>query len=357
MSRILLLCLVLCLLPCSLTANESEQATKAETAGLSPLFQKNLPLIMKLEAPFRNVFKKRGKDRPYFPASLTYKDSEGKDIQIELELRVRGNFRAQKENCKFPPLKLNFKKKSLKGTIFEGENQLKLVTHCKSASKYEQYVLLENMAYQIHNQYSDFSLRERLATVEYVESGKGKTIATKVGFFIEDKKRMAARNGAKLVKKKRIEKTEYMPEHLHLATVFEYLLGNTDYSVILGPKGENCCHNIIPLQANDGMLVPVPYDFDVSGFVNPPYTGPPEHLGLRSLRQRLYRGYCQNTEGFKNSFAVFLEKKDAVYALLNKAEGMQDKTRQSAIRYLDKFYESITEEEKINSQFIEKCRS
>ncbi|NKB37824.1 MAG: hypothetical protein GKR93_11745 [Gammaproteobacteria bacterium] len=357
MRRILLMGLALYMLPCSLIAKESGEDTRAVSTGLSQLFQEDQPLMMRLEAPFKKVFKKRDKDRPYFPASLTYKDSGGNDVRVEFELRVRGNFRAKKENCRFPPLKLNFKKKSLKGTIFDGENELKLVTHCKSASKYEQYVLLENMAYQLHNQYTDFSLRQRLATVEYVESGKEKPIATKVGFFIEDKKRMAARNGAKLLKKKRIEKTEYKQEHLHLATVFEYLLGNTDYSVILGPKGENCCHNIIPLQASDGMLVPVPYDFDVSGFVNPPYTSPPEHLGLRSLRQRLYRGYCQNTEGFKNSFAVFLEQKDAVYALLNASGAMKDKTRQSASRYLDQFYEAITEDKKINSEFIEKCRS
>ena len=352
-----LLCLSQLLFTTLASAQESGEAEVDKYAGLAELFQSNEVLPVKLEAPFKKLFRKRGKDRPWFPAVLSYVDAGGNETRVELEVRVRGNFRAKKENCRFPPLKLNFKRKSLEGTILDGENQLKLVTHCQSASKYEQYVLLENMAYRMHNLFTDFSLRSRLAQVEYIESKSGKAIANKVGFFIEDKKRMAARNDATLVKQKRVDKTEYQADHLHLATVFEYLLGNTDFSVILGPKGENCCHNIIPLQLGDGVKVPVPYDFDVTGFVNPPYTSPPEHLGLRSLRQRLYRGYCQNTVGFKTSFARFLEQRDAVYALFDEMSAMEEKTESSARRYLDQFYEAISVDEKITSEFIEKCRS
>lgn len=340
-----------------ITAKASAQ-TDADSAEQSSggLFENHSMLTFRLEAPFKKLFKERGEKRAYSPAVLVYTDGAGKEQRIDLKVRVRGNFRSKKENCRFPPLKLNFNKQSVVGSLFEGQDKLKLVTHCQSASKYEQFVMLEYMAYRLRNQLTDYSLRPRLATIEYFDSDKQKIEKTKVGFFIEDKGKMAARVGAEEIKKTKIEKTDYRQDLLHLATVFEYMIGNTDYSVILGPKGENCCHNIIPLKGSDGSAIPVPYDFDVTGIVNPPYAAPPEHLGLRSLRQRLYRGYCQNTAGFKESFAVFHEKKDAIYALYQAAEGMKDKTRKSALRYLDSFYEIISDDDKITSNFVEKCR-
>ncbi len=342
------------LLLITLTAGAEEQ--QGDQLMSQPLFEEHAPLTMRLEAPYKKLLRTRGAKRPYFPAALVYTDAAGKEHRLELEVRVRGNYRAKKDICRFPPLKLNFKKKSTEGTVFEGQDKLKLVTHCQAGSRHEQFVRLEYMAYRMQNQLTPYSLRPRMANIEYFESDRNKVEATKVGFFIEDKGLMAERVKAELVEQAKIDKMLYRQDQLHLATVFEYLIGNTDYSVILGPKGDNCCHNIIPVKLSDGTLVPVPYDFDVTGFVNPPYASPPEHLGIRSLRQRLYRGYCQNTAGFKESFAVFMEQKDAIYGLFSGIEGMQTKTVKSATRYLDDFYEYISNDDKIVSQFIEKCR-
>ena len=337
---------------------EDEQVEKApEDLKLSKLFQSYEPINIRLEAPFKKVAKKRGEDRPYSPAVIAYTDASGKEIRIDLKLRVRGKYRAKKEICRFPPLKLNFQAKSLAGTIFDGEDKLKLVTHCQGSSKYEQFVLLEYLNYRMQNLFNDYSLRARLATVEYVDSDKGKVIATKLGFFIEDKDRMAARLGAERVDIRRVEKEEYEQGPLHVATVFEYLIGNTDFSVILGPEGSSCCHNIIPIKLANGAKIPVPYDFDASGIINPPYLSPPEHLGLRSTRQRLYRGYCQNTAGFKKTFEIFHAQREAVFALYNNQQGLADKTLKSTLGYIEKFYNTISDDDKIVSEFIDKCRS
>ena len=335
-----------------------KQVTEAqEDLKLSKLFQSYEPINIRLEAPFKKVAKKRGENRPYSPAVITYTDPAGKDVRIDLKLRVRGKYRAKKEICKFPPLKLNFKEKSLAGTIFDGEDKLKLVTHCQGSGKYEQFVLLEYLNYRMQNLFNDYSLRARLATVEYVDSDKGKVIATKLGFFIEDKDKMASRIGGERLDIPRVEKVEYEQSALHIATVFEYLIGNTDFSVILGPEGSSCCHNIIPIRLASGLIIPVPYDFDASGIINPPYLSPPEHLGLRSTRQRLYRGYCQNTAGFKKTFEAFLAQKEAVFALYNNQQGLADRTLKGTLGYIEKFYKAISNDDKIVSEFIDKCRS
>lgn len=346
------------LLTMVITTHADEQSNgDGGKAGPSRLFQSHEPLNMRLEGPFKNVMKKRGEDRPYAEAALIYRGDAGKEVRVDLKIRVRGNYRAKKEICRFPPLKLNFNKNTLKGSIFDGEDKLKLVTHCQGAARYEQFVLLEYLNYQLQNLLTDYSLRARLATVEYYDTGAKKVIDTKLGFFIEDEDRMATRVGAERLKVKRVKREQYDQDLLHMATIFEYMLGNTDFSMVLGPSGEDCCHNIIPLQINGGPLIPVPYDFDASGIINPPYLSPSEKLGIRSTRQRLYRGYCQNSEGFNRSFAIFHHHRDAIFALYNNQAGLESGTLNSTLSYLEQFYESISDADKIVSEFIEKCRS
>ena len=325
--------------------------------NLSSLFQSHEQLNIRLEGTFKELGKQRKEERPYFAANLIYQDDAGNDVRVDLKMRVRGKYRAKKTTCQFPPLKLNFKKGSVAGTIFEGENKLKLVTHCQNSSKYEQYVLLEYLNYRMHNLLTEFSLRPRLLTVEYYDTDTGKVIATKVGFFIEDKDRMASRVGAEQVKVKRVEKEQYNQALLHLATIFEYLLGNTDYSAKLGPPGEDCCHNVIPLLRADGSMVPVPYDFDATGIVDPPYVSPSANLKIKSVRKRLYRGYCQDIEGFKNSFSVFQQHRGAIFDLYNNQEGLTSSSLKKTLSYLENFYESISNEDKIASEFIKRCRA
>jgi hypothetical protein len=324
---------------------------------VSKLFLSHQPLKFRLEGAFKELSKKRKEERPYTEATMIYQDNAGAQVSVKLDIRVRGKFRAKRETCTFPPLKLKFKKKTLANTIFAGEKKLKLVTHCRNSSRYEQYVLLEYLNYRMHNLLTDYSLRPRLATIEYYDTGSGKVVGTRPGFFLEDEDRMAARLGATPVKSEKIDKEKYQQELLHFAAIFEYLLGNTDFSLVLGPENKDCCHNIIPLQSSDGSFVPIPYDFDATGIVNPPYVSPPEHLGIRSTRQRLYRGYCQNTAGFKKSFRIFQEKQKAIYDLYNNQPGLNDKTLKSTLKYLDQFYATISSDDEIVQEFVDKCRS
>ena len=73
--------------------------------------------------------------------------------------------------------------------------------------------------------------------------------------------------------------------------MFNYMIGNLDWSVRAGPQGDSCCHNG-RLVGGGPLLTPVPYDFDFSGLVDAPYATPPEGFKINSVRQRLYRGYC-----------------------------------------------------------------
>ena len=71
---------------------------------------------------------------------------------------------------------------------------------------------------------------------------------------------------------------------LALAYLFEYLIGNLDFSF-------NGLHNTELLATTDGRVLPVAYDFDFSGAVNTSYAVPPPDYGVPNVRTRKFMGY------------------------------------------------------------------
>ncbi len=165
-------------------------------------------------------------------AELSYNDSSGKPVKVAITLRTRGHFRRQARNCEFPPLKVEMAKAAAARTLFEGNRTLKLVTSCRpSNADYEQYVLQEYALYRIYQALTPWSYRTRLAHIAYRDSaGKAKPVDS-WAFFVEDDGDLAQRRGSK-----KFQTTGAMFEHLEptefgYLQLFEYMSGNTDWSV------------------------------------------------------------------------------------------------------------------------------
>jgi hypothetical protein len=104
-----------------------------------------------------------------------------------------------------------------------------------------------------------------------------------------------------------------------------------------------------------GHILPIPYDFDMSGIVDAPYAKPNERFGLRSVRERLYRGRCSNNEHIATSIEAFLDKKSAIYDLVNANEFYKSKTRDATRRFLDSFYETISDPKRVQAKLVDEC--
>src|SRR5438445_12323494 len=113
---------------------------------------------------------------------------------LPIELSTRGSTRRLKQTCSFPPLRVEFTEKPAATSLFKGQKRLKLVTHCQSAEKYQQDVLLEYAAYRMYRSLTPESFSARLAKIDYV-SEDGRPITTRFGFFLEDVDDVAKRNG------------------------------------------------------------------------------------------------------------------------------------------------------------------
>jgi hypothetical protein len=323
----------------------------ATAAKQQPLFASPEPLRLTLEADWGAVFKERGDSSTPHPAKLTLAGADGAATQLDVEVQTRGHFRLQRVTCNFPPIRVSFPKSGLKQTVFAGQRRLKLTVHCQDTrDRYEQNVLLEYLIYRTFNLLTERSFRARLAHVTYLDAAAKRDTLAKYAFFIEDDDRMAARLGGKVLDMEHVHDETTERKQMTLVAVFEYFLGNTDWSVW-------GMHNIVLVLPPEGQEpFAVPYDFDWSGVIGAPYARPDARLPITSVRERLFRGYCRSPEELAPVFQLFNEKKDAIYALYREQEGLDPKVRDDALKYYDAFYKTINNPRDVDWAFMRNCR-
>lgn len=318
-----------------------------------PLFANQATLAVRIEAPFTTLMRERSETEEV-DGTLSYTDSSGAVHSLDVKLRTRGIYR--RRTCEFAPIRLNFRKQQVTGTEFAGQDKLKLVTHCENGSDaYEQYVLKEYLAYKIFNALTEYSFGARLLRATYVDSEDGGEERTRFAFVIEDNDLIAARIGAQKSEARSIEYASLDKSQANLIAVFQYLIGNTDYSMIRPDKGKECCHNIELFAAGPDRYIPIPYDFDFSGIVNARYAEPHPSLRMRSVTRRRYRGICENNDLMDATLAHIRSHEASIVQLPAGIEGMEDSVREKARRYIDDFYEDIADAGSVEKNLLDRC--
>ena len=304
-----------------------------------------------ITAPLSTLLRARPKD-PEVPGVFSYKEADGTPVDLDIKVRARGNFRLR--ICDFPLLHLNFRKAQVEGTLLDHQNKLKMVVHCKDSRRYEQSVLREYLAYRLLNALTDLSFRVRLLQVTYVDSDERRPRMVRSAFLIEHENRLAERIGREEADIERTEVGAIQADHLNLTSIFQFLIGNTDFSPNLGSDGK-CCHNHAMFGNGADPLLAVPYDFDLAGFVNAPYAAPDPELGIASVRERLYLGNCVNNGYLEASISRFDQARDTLYALVANLQELEPTVRQSIASYMDEFYAIIGDPREVERQIIGKC--
>ena len=325
----------------------------AVCAPADPLFDSDDILAVTIVAPLKAIVRERS-TRDYEAGSFSVVDSDGSITVLDVKIRARGNFR--RENCDFPPVWLNFKKSQVSGTVFENQDKLKFVVHCERGDRFEQIVLREYLAYRLFNELTDNSFRVRLLHARYVDAEDGSERPPRYAFLIEHKDRLAARLDREALEVERASYSALDPAQLNLSSVFQFFIGNTDFSPVAAPAGETCCHNYVLFGDSENPILPVPYDFDQSGFVDAPYASPNPKLPIRDVGTRLYRGICANNDRLPDSLQRFREKREAIYARIADQAGLDPGARQSLTRYTDSFFELIDDPGDVEQRLAGRCR-
>ena len=334
-------------------ASSQSTAARGDSGGpkhSTAFFDSETPLVATLTTNIRQIRNDRKDEAPWRAASWSFTGADGQPVVLPIRVRTRGIWRLN--NCEFPPLRLNFAKKDAQGTAFEGLDKPKLVNYCRNNDRFEQYVLQELQLYRVYQLLTPASHRARLMRMTYVDSASGKTHATRMGIMLEEPDAMAERLGGQMLEQQGADKEDLDPQQNLLFGVFQYFAANSDWSTLM-------LHNVeLVVRRDDGVLLPVAFDFDFSGVVNAPYATPDPKIPIRHVRQRIYRGMCAPPEQLSQVFALFNQKKDAIYALYRDDIGklLLPEFVRETLQYYDEFYATINDPKKVKREFVEACR-
>ena len=312
-------------------------------------FASEEPLEMTLSFDIKGLVKTKSKPE-YFDATLTVKNSDTDSIIQDIKVKARGYFRCS--FCSFPPLMMKFKNKDSEPIQIEGKT-LKLVTHCQQLAKFDQYVMKEYLAYKMLNKLdSNYSFKTRLVRVNYVDINKSKVIYTAYGILIENETMLAQRNNAVVIKSDKLTPRDMNPVAMNRMALFNYMIGNTDWSVQMQ-------HNIKILVSYNlpGHAIPVLYDFDYSGLVNTFYAAPFEELPIKEVTERYYQGVCTSPNKLKPIIDEFAGLKDSMLGTIQDFPYLSKNDKKMAESYIRSFYDMYRNQNYLISQLNSTCKT
>lgn len=316
------------------------------TAEKNNLFDSDEVINIKLIGDVRSLLNDRTDTPVDFPFRLSIINNGVIEETFPIQMKTRGHFRRKKGNCTYPPLLIQFPKGGAQlNSIFNEQQKLKLVMPCRG----DDFVIKEWLAYKIYNLITPLSFKVRLVQVTLEESKNNKTKKPFYGLLLEEEKQIARRNNMKAVDQK-LQPQQIQVSHFLTMTVFQYLIGNTDWSI-------QYQQNIKLLVADSiAGAIAVPYDFDHAGIVNAPYAHPAEELLMNSIRERRYRGYCmEDLIVFENIIAKYLSLKEDIFRLCEASTLMDERSKKSTIQFLDDFFTTINDEKAWRKDFGYPC--
>lgn len=329
-------------------------AQAGEAGRVTSLFDDQATLAVTVHAPWQRFLRDGDSDERY-PAVLEYRAADGLAHRLPVTVERRGVTR--RALCRVPPIRIRFDRSATQGTLFEGQRSLKLVTHCSSSRRWEQYYVLEMLAYRIYNLVTERSFRVRALAMTYADDERGRADANRFAFLIEHARDVADRNRMERIRSGRIRPGDYSADGIVRFMLFQYLIGNTDWSVWTAAEEERCCHNMrvigIP---GTGRLYPVPYDFDSAGLVNASYAAPHESLPIRNVSERLYRGFCLHNSSLDALRLEYMALEDDILALIENEPLLTSRNRSRALRYVREFFEILADPNRFARQIIAQCR-
>ena len=73
------------------------------------------------------------------------------------------------------------------------------------------------------------------------------------------------------------------------------------------------------------------------------------------MRDRLYRGRCDNNEYLPATLDLFRSKRSEIEALINNQEGLSGKTQRSMLDFVGQFYRTIDDPRRLEREITKRC--
>jgi len=341
---------LLILIVSGLSSQALEEFQSLDSLAHFDVFTEDTPLDVELKADFVSLLNDISDKRVYHDARFSLKNHNCAFVDMAVKLKTRGNFRLRKQTCDFPPLRFKFKGDQIKGTIFQGQDKLKYVSHCQNyKEEYQLHTLEEFLLYRMYNIFTDYSYRVRLARVNFIDTKRQDTLQ-RYGFFIEDKSHLANRIGREALEFRNIKQYQVLRNNILVLSLFQYMIGNNDWDV-------SRLHNIDLMSVNEHSLpVAIPFDFDWSAIIGYDYYVPDPQIDLEAKYKRRYKSYRWSDEEFETAFAVFHEHRDELMSLISDFDFLKNDNRLKLLAYISEFYDLIASKDDVKNFLLRKAK-
>lgn len=305
----------------------------------------NLDLIFNLKSFLNNRYSEE-----YLPAIISYNLDENTRIDRKVKIAPRGNYRRKK--CFIPPIRINFSDTAYAISLFDHLGKVKLVTSCRKAKNYEQYLVKEYLIYKVYELISDYSLKTWFFKINFIDSGKMNRLFSSYAFLIEDIDEMAERNNAIEVENTNLKRSDLNKTVLDKLGIFQFMIGNTDWNIAN-------LHNLKLIKIMDPSYpkpIPVPYDFDYCGLVAANYAIPHESLPIKTVTDRYYMGNCMDKEDFLKIKSLFIDRKNEITSLFSNCDKLEKFSRTQADKFLEDFFQIISDDKLSDQWLFKNCK-
>lgn len=287
-------------------------------------------LHLELKAPLSTLFAEK-KQSKYQAAALTINHKSKTAYQTPVAVKVRGKFRRQV--CGFPPLKIKLQDKKVNGITVGNYRTFKLVTHCSNDILSNKYLLKEYLIYQMYQALREESYRTQLVKITYVDEDRKMSKVKRYGFLIEDIDELEDRLEADDCKcgidpRLNAEATAEF-------SLFQFMIGNTDWD-FSGPRNLK-----VLVDRQSQKQIAIPYDFDFTGFVNPPYGFPNPDYAAEQLQDRIMMDTAIDAAALQKAIALFKTKKTIWYQMIEEQAALSKADKKDLHHYLDSFFQIL----------------
>lgn len=322
----------------------------SDTIPVLNIFDDDTPMNLTLKYDITSFIRHKMKGE-YLDAELQI---DYKDFQTTKNIRLKARGNNRRETCFFPPIYLNFKTDPIETTELKGMKKIKLVSHCSTSKSYTYYLLREYLAYKLYNVLSDNSFRVKLLKIKYIDTGKKKRNYDKYGILIEPIELLTKRINATEIDGIYVDKDKVIDYDTDVVAIFQYMIANTDWRI----KGGHNMKYVKSLTDLSPKVIPVPYDFDFSGFVGTHYSMPQEWCSIDDVKEREYLGYCRSTdEDYLKVINLFVEKKDEIINTIQSFEYLDERDRKQLANYVETFYDKTIRPERFINTLKAQCRN
>jgi hypothetical protein len=333
-------------------ANGQNTKKLDKSKTVTKLFANQNMLPIKLSFSNKEV-KNKTNDSTYIKTNLSYLEEDKTWRSMNVKIRARGNFR--RKNCYFPPVKIKIDKSESKSTLFKGNKKLKLVLPCSTQQSSNDNIIEEYLAYKLYEIVTPYHFKTRLVNVELTEQKRSKTkIHHLKGILQEDYKLVAKRFNGK-VYKRFIHPMEQDPLTCVQNAFFQCMIANTDFSIAYQHNGK--------LLYIDKKIIPVPFDFDMSGLVNANYAVVSQvqnkPLDITRVTQRKYRGFKRDKKIILQVRQEYIDNKQKLFEIIDRTQEYFNDPKQFKVAkdFINGFYKILEDDKKFNRMILSQLRT